>query len=102
MIDTRYSERGRQAYMNNITSKAPAGIMELYSAVLARGPVSVSQRQSSQSVANPAAASPAQLESEVSRITAELDSGMYFTEVQEGIQAFNQWLSSLSPPTPNS
>lgn len=100
MIDARYTERGRQAYNNTITSKAPAGIMELYSTVLARGPVS--QHQSSQSPVNPAAASLAQLETEVSRITAELDSGTYFVEVQKGIQAFDRWISSLSPPTPNS
>lgn len=97
MIDTRHAERSRQTYMNMITSKAPAGIMELYSTVLARGPVSVSQRQSSQSAVDSVAARLTQLEPEVSRITAELDSGKYFVEVQEGIQAFKQWISEISP-----
>ncbi|MOA50516.1 hypothetical protein D3C78_1735400 [compost metagenome] len=78
-ISAKEIERGNHIYMAAYMAKAPAGFMELHKALLARGPVSTAERE----MMAAEHAEKQRLDREVARITAEMDSGEYFADIEK-------------------
>ncbi|MUG43437.1 hypothetical protein [Paenibacillus woosongensis] len=87
----RYGQQAWANVMARMERTAPPGIMDLYHALLARGPISTTER----GIVSAQQTEKQRFEREVARISAEMDSGEYFVEIAEAKARFKAWIKDI-------